>query len=205
MKLSLPNRQFAFTLIELLVVIAIIAILASLLLPSLARAKSKATEIKCVSNLKQLGIAVVTWGDDHGGKFPAMEMQPSMPVTPPYPPTTETFQPPYLPVHFVLGPEMGYNTNNMPPENTSVFKCPDDKVVTYFAKEGASYGWNYDLNDLPMENPIDPLIQRGRGGINGIRKLDRVKVLYDYESFHTKSATSGRLNVLYADGHVSAL
>ena len=65
-----PTARPGFTLIELLVVIAIIGILASMLLPALARAKESANRIKCVNSLKQLELSLKLYADDNDGLYP---------------------------------------------------------------------------------------------------------------------------------------
>src|SRR5512137_1152715 len=69
MEVNMPKRR-AFTLIELLVVIAIIAILAAILFPVFAKAREKARQSSCQSNLKQIGLAFMQYAQDYDEQYP---------------------------------------------------------------------------------------------------------------------------------------
>jgi len=177
---SYRRNRPAFTLIELLVVIAIIAILAALILGPVSRSKEAAKGAACISNLRQIGIALQLYVDANNQRLPTMYDKPVV---------VDTNQPPtnaQASVEIVLRGDLG---------NTNVLRCPSDKNEI-FERTGSSYSWNFFLNGQRS----DDLSALGL-------KFDAhaIPVFYDKEKFHEARGASKAVNYLYADGHIKNL
>ena len=137
---SNKKKNEGFTLIELLVVIAIIAILASLLLPALARAKEAGRKTSCLSNVRQIGLAYQGFLADNGDKFPQYVSERTAPVGTP---DTADARAPFS-YRCTLIPYISSGTN--------VFKCPDG-LPWPDPQPGAwyntDYGNNHNEENLP--------------------------------------------------------
>ena len=194
----MANRisRTGFTLIELLVVISIIAILASLIFPTFAKAREKARQIQCGSNLSQIGKALMLYMQDYDGGFPEYGCTDSEGKWSPW-----RFGPPV----FALQPYC---------KDTRIFRCPTFPDPGELPENG------------DPETPSDPIqvlrvTENGRerdyrsdycfnlGGYPSGKILDLVAnyssncaLMADYPSAPFTERHTGGINILFADGHV---
>ena len=169
----------AFTLVEMLVVIAIIAVLAGLLLPVIGKAKEQGRSTACLSNLRQIGLALQLYTQENESKMPFIyDALISTNAT------VITNQPPTIDV--VLTNHLG---------SPKILRCPSDRK-DLFARTGSSYSWNSLINGQDAEHlsvfgfGFDP---------------HQIPLTFDKEAFHLGAGGGKGVNYLHADGHIRKL
>jgi prepilin-type N-terminal cleavage/methylation domain-containing protein/prepilin-type processing-associated H-X9-DG protein len=138
---SLRRVRRGFTLVELLVVVGIIAVLVSILLPSLSRARESAKQVQCLSNLRQLGNAFIMYTNENKGSFPR----------PGVGGTAWVFEDwiywEDLPIRRLQDSAIGKYLSK--PVTANVFRCPSDDMNAHQNKYVYSYSANYMVCRLP--------------------------------------------------------
>ncbi len=182
------RRGRGFTLIELLVVIAIIAILAAILFPVFAKAREKARQSSCLSNLKQLGLAMNQYCADYDGTYPQIHTVDLL--TGKYQVSTGTTSGMYLSWEDRLEPYM---------KNTQLHVCPSASYTGTGLAHSYTYNYNFGAWQFPT---IDAeIVQPASKGLLGERGTS---ALYHY--IYTGSDNGGSIhneggNMLMADYH----
>jgi len=223
------SSRRAFTLIELLVVIAIIAILAGLLLPALARAKEQGRTARCISNARQMGLALTMYVDDHG-VYPPLRFPSPNPAM-------------YFGWNDALTPYLNKWTNT-----SSVFRCPSFKfrhagtigIKVSIDSAVGSYGYNSDspyalsptafitdvdiVSRLVRESQVvapsqmialgdSYLVERQPEKImEGMLELQYIPIKFrgklpsfKHEQKEVNARHAGKHNVAFCDGHVEGI
>ncbi len=174
------KSRTGFTLIELLVVIAIIAILAAILFPVFAKAREKARQSSCQSNVKQLGLAFQQYTQDYDEKWPAMYW-------------SGAWQP----------AASGYWGGEIAPyiKNTQIFKCPSKTDTTCSYIYNGWLGPQAGRADADITEPARFVVIADSTG-NGWWALDGTTMTqYGHANCRVKAVHNEGANFAYADGH----
>ncbi len=209
------KKPAAFTLIELLVVCGIIAVLISILVPSIGKARAIAKRTKCQANLSSIGKAVRNYMDEYHDYYPPMAIVPTDEIAK----NGASSRPAMCKI---LAPYVG--------KQLEVFRCPADQIMkpdtetspggkkTWFEWQGSSYEPRTWLSVVgsngywKISKEFRPLGKEFTGSDEVSRKLQELyeqlpslALVYDYEAFHGPENSPGSQEALFADFHVADL
>lgn len=202
------DRAPAFTLVELLVVIGIIAVLIAILLPSLKKARESANRVACLSNLRQLGMAMLLYTQDNKGRYPSHADQPAQ---------FEDW------IYWQKGRKQQDSrvAKYIGHFNPSVFRCPSDDFTLRPRNLSEVYIYSYTMNYLFSSRAPQPIAvyTRIHNAVNKIVLVDEDERSLDDGNWHPllvgssvenflgtrhdgrKQTIKARGNVAFADGH----
>ena len=189
----MSKSRKGFTLIELLVVIAIIAILAAILFPVFARAREKARQTSCLSNVKQLTLGLLMYAQDYDETLPqAVPLVHAEPVT--NPDGSQSSR------SLWAGQIYPYV------RNIQVFNCPSTRSLQWTgAYSGAlPYGYNRHIDSAvflgEMDRPSEFVLI---GDTDSLEGTPNTYLLYErfYVNSHISDRHNGGANIGFADGH----
>jgi prepilin-type processing-associated H-X9-DG protein/prepilin-type N-terminal cleavage/methylation domain-containing protein len=170
------QKSNKFTLIELLVVIAIIAILASMLLPALNKARDKAKTIKCTSNLKQIMMGVIFYTNDYREYYPVFNADPTNQNA-----LTKLWWTNKIAEYLPVKKWKNENAGNIDYTPSSAWTCPAVNVLEVGGSGG--YGANSD-------GPIAYLTGRGYNKGTFMKRPNDMIILGDAMWYHPSYAPS---------------
>jgi prepilin-type N-terminal cleavage/methylation domain-containing protein/prepilin-type processing-associated H-X9-DG protein len=181
-------KRHGFTLIELLVVIAIIAILAAILFPVFARARSKARQNSCLSNIKQLNLGVLMYAQDYDDMLPRTYFVPSST---------------YILWTAVILPYVN---------NTQIYHCPETSEVEWPAttadasRSDLSIGYSYDASNTncPLAGIRQPAQAIMLADSNGYQWRGTNAIVSSTSSWTINPRHNETANLGFVDGHAKA-